>query len=144
MLAVSSAVSSAATNLTLDRGFEPTAVGTKTVCNCVQQRLEHAATIGHEQPPRGTADPGFPRSAAVCLLLIQLEGLETEVLRCGWTAAERRGRRIRRTRSAWNRRSGRRYARPGPKNCAEPRDETVSGEGVHTPGDVDGADIPMT
>ena len=38
-----------------------------SMCNCVQQKSEHAATIGHEGLPDEKADPGFPRSASVSL-----------------------------------------------------------------------------
>jgi hypothetical protein len=49
------------------------------VCNSVQRKSEHAATIGHERPPNEKADPGFPRSASVCLNFIQLEGLAVAI-----------------------------------------------------------------
>ena len=45
------------------------------MCNSVQRIPEHTAIIGHEPPSGETTDPGFPRSAAVCLDFIQLEGL---------------------------------------------------------------------
>ena len=49
------------------------------MCNSVQQKSEHAATIGHEPPSGETTDPGFPGSAAVCLDFIQLEGLAVAI-----------------------------------------------------------------